>query len=324
MRRAAAMAAPSSASTVLIPVQDWTHVERCDPGTSVGPRTGADGAGQEEGLRGCGVEILVLGSLLVARDGIPAYIPTGYKPRLVLAVLAARAGHTVSTDALIAAVWGDRPPVSARRNLQQYVHQLRAALGTDLLVRHSQGYSVVVGDEVDAVRFRRLTADGDAALTTGDAALASKLLRAGLDLWRGPAFAEFLDCSTVAHKATSLEQLRADTYERWAQAELALGRHAGLATELAELAREHPYREGLRARLMLALYRSGRQVEALETFRQTRSLLRDQLGIEPGHELRRLHEDILRGDPQPVYQPTPLAPSAATRLRPALSRAKSR
>jgi DNA-binding SARP family transcriptional activator len=244
------------------------------------------------------VEILVLGSLLVTRDGFPVYIPTGYKPRLVLAVLAARAGRTVSTDALIAAVWGDRPPVSARRNLQQYVHQLRAVLGADLLVRHGQGYSLAIGDRLDAVRFHRLTHDGDAALTNGDAALASKTLRAGLDLWRGPAFAEFLDCPAVADRAADLEQLRADAAEQWAQAELALGRHAALATGLAELAREHPYREGLRAQLMLALYRSGRQVEALETFRQTQSLFRDQLGLEPGHELRRLHEHILRGNPQ--------------------------
>ncbi|HEU5470176.1 MAG TPA: BTAD domain-containing putative transcriptional regulator [Actinophytocola sp.] len=260
------------------------------------------------------MEILVLGPLLVTCAGMPVYLRTGRKPRLVLAVLVSRAGQTVSSDALVAAVWGDWPAKSARRNLQQYIQQLRAAVGADRLVRRGDGYSVVADDGVDTVCFRRLCAAGDAALTGGDAELASQTLRAGLDLWRGPAFAEFLDCPAVAHEATNLEQLRLDAYERWAQAELALSRHSSIVTELAELMREHPYRESLCARLMLALYHSGRQAEALDAFHQTRVVLYDQLGIEAGPELRRLHEAMLRGDDDPGSTARPGPGPARSRI----------
>lgn len=236
----------------------------------------------------------MLGPLNVLCGGASVYVRTGRKPRLVLAVLASRAGRIVSADALVEAVWGARPPASARRNLQQYVQQLRSALGDDVLVRQGDGYAVVA-DVVDAVRFRRLTAEGDAALAAGDVAVAGRALAAALDLWRGPAFDGFHDCPALAYAATDLDQVRLCAYERWADTELALGRHAALVPELAPLVRHHPYREGLRAKLMLALCRSGCRAEALATYRQGRALLRAELGIEPGPGLQQLHQGILRG-----------------------------
>ncbi|MFI6099909.1 BTAD domain-containing putative transcriptional regulator [Lentzea sp. NPDC051213] len=241
------------------------------------------------------MDILVLGPLNVLRDGAPVYVRTGRKPRLVLAILASRAPHAASADALVEAVWGARPPRSARRNLQQYVQQLRAALGADVLVRQGDGYAVVA-DVVDAVRFRRLTAEGDAALAVGDVAGAGRVLGAALGLWRGAAFDGFLDCPALAYAATDLEQVRLCAAEWSADAGLLLGRHVALVPELAPLVRQHPYREGLRAKLMLALYRSGCRAEALAIYRHGRALLRAELGIEPGPELQRLHQGILRGD----------------------------
>lgn len=241
------------------------------------------------------VDILVLGPLNVLCDGAPVYVRSGRKPRLVLAVLASRAGRAVSAEALVEAVWGARPPRSARRNLQQYLQQLRGALGADVLMRQGDRYAVVA-DAVDAVRFRRLTVEGDAALAAGDVERAGRSLGTALDLWRGPAFDGFLDCPALAYAATDADQVRLGVYERWADVQLLLGRHAALVPELVPLVRQHPYREGLRAKLMLALCRSGCRAEALAIYRQGRALLRAELGIEPGPELQRLHQGILRGD----------------------------
>ncbi|NUU19916.1 MAG: hypothetical protein HOV68_00125 [Streptomycetaceae bacterium] len=148
----------------------------------------------------------MLGRLEAVRDGLPVYVRSGHKPRLVLAVLLARADRVVTTEGLIAAVWGDRPPASARRNVQQYVLQLRDALGGGLLARQDNGYVATVGDHLDAARFRRLAAEGEAALASGEVERASRTLRTALDLWRGAAFAEFVDCPAVAPEAAGLEQ----------------------------------------------------------------------------------------------------------------------
>ncbi|MEU4769290.1 BTAD domain-containing putative transcriptional regulator [Actinosynnema sp. NPDC023794] len=251
------------------------------------------------------MDIRVLGRLEAVQDGVPVYVRSGHKPRLVLAVLLAHANRVVATEELITSVWGDRPPASARRNVQQYIMQLRDALGGELLARQDNGYVAAVGEHLDAARFRRLAAEGEAALACGEVERAGRALRAGLDLWRGPAFAEFVDCPAVASEATSLEQLRLGVWERWADAELAAGRHDLVAAELAGPVRDHPFREGLCARWMRALQLGGRQAEALAAFRRTRLSLRDELGLEPGHELQRLHEAILRGDDPHPSMATP-------------------
>ncbi|MEU8176321.1 BTAD domain-containing putative transcriptional regulator [Microbispora hainanensis] len=240
------------------------------------------------------MEFHVLGPLSVFRDG--HLIPVGGAPklRLTLAALLSKAGQPVSVDWLIAAVWGDRPPASARRNIHLYVHRLRRAYGAHVLPGRPGGY-VIIPDALDAARFRSLAAQGSAALDRGDLESARDRLRSALDLWRGPAFAEFADCALVADEARRLDEARLVAHERLADAELALGRHVEVAAELDGLVAEHPYRESLHGHLMLALYRSGRQAEALEVFRGTRDVLNAQLGIEPGPALQRLHEAMLRG-----------------------------
>ncbi|GIH22555.1 hypothetical protein Aph01nite_08650 [Acrocarpospora phusangensis] len=250
------------------------------------------------------MEFHVLGTLGVTRDG--RLVPAGGAPKLqlTLAALLSRAGSPVSTDWLVAAVWGDQPPASARRNIHLYIHQLRRAYGTHVVPGTPGGYTIVTGG-LDATRFRDLAARGSEALDRGDLEAARERLRAALDLWRGPAFAEFGDCPPIAEEARRLEEARLIAHERLAEAELGLGRHAEVAAELAELTREHPYRESLRGHLMLALYRSGRQAEALEVFRLTRDLLSAQLGIEPGPTLQRLHESMLRGEGDLVPDPAP-------------------
>ncbi|MFI6457516.1 BTAD domain-containing putative transcriptional regulator [Streptosporangium amethystogenes] len=241
------------------------------------------------------MEFHVLGPLSVSRDGEPAPVGGAPKLQLTLAALLSKAGQPVSIDWLVAAVWGDQPPASARRNIHLYVHQLRRAFGTHVLPGRPGGYAIVT-DALDAARFRSLAAQGNAALDSGDLKSARDRLRAALNLWRGPAFAEFGDHALIAEEARRLEESRLTVHERLAEAELHLGRHVEVTAELADLTRQHPYRESLRGHLMLALYRSGRQVEALEVFRRTRDLLNAQLGIEPGPVLQRLHEAMLRGD----------------------------
>jgi DNA-binding SARP family transcriptional activator/Tfp pilus assembly protein PilF len=242
------------------------------------------------------MDFRILGPLQVGVAGRQVVVSTAPKRLRVLAALLARAGQPVPVDSLVEAVWGQRPPASARRNLQQYVHGLRQILGAGLIATRGDSYLLAPGSNLDSVEFRRLATDGAAALEAGDIATAATGLRAALDLWRGPAFAEFLDCELVAEEAARLELLRLETFERWAEAQLVTGAASRLAAELAEMVRRHPYREGLRALLMRALYQTGRRVEALTVFRETRALLVDQVGMEPGLPLRQLHEAMLRGD----------------------------
>ncbi len=241
------------------------------------------------------MEFRVLGPLSVTRDGVITPVTGAPKYLLLLAALLSKAGRPVTVDWLIAAVWGERPPASARRNVQLYVHRLRRAFGADLVAARPGGYTMLPAG-LDATRFEELAGQGAEALRAGELERARELLRTALDLWRGPAFGEFLDAPPLAEEAGRLEEARLVAAERLAEAELGLGRHAEVAAELAALAREHPFRESLRGQLMLALYRSGRQAEALEVFRETREQLDDQLGVEPGPALQRLHEAMLRGD----------------------------
>lgn len=244
------------------------------------------------------MEFQVLGPLQAVHDGQAAYVPTGHKPRLVLAVLLARKGRSVSVDTLLDAVWGAQPPASARRNVHQYVSQLRGALGGDLIATVADGYTVPAEVPLDADHFRDLHTAAQSALTDGDPENAARGWRTALDLWRGPAYADLADCAEVTAEAERLEQLRWSAAEGWADAELALGRHRPLAEALEALVAEQPFREHLHGCLMLALYRSGRRADALEAYRRARVRLRGDLGIDPGPELQRLHEAVLRDDPR--------------------------
>jgi len=236
----------------------------------------------------------------------------------VLALLLLHANEVVSTDRLIDDLWGDSPPESAANMLQGYVSHLRKTLepgshrGEDeVLVSRPPGYVLKIQpDQVDAERFERLTGEGRQALNDGDAAAAADRLRAALALWRGGALDDLAYEEFARADIDRLDELRLQTLEDRIDADLALGRHDRLVGELRELVDRHPLRERLRAQLMAAFYRCGRQAEALEVYRDGRRTLRDQLGIEPGPALRELERAILRQDPAlgaPASPPVPIA-----------------
>lgn len=239
----------------------------------------------------------VLRSLQIIRDGEFLHVSTAYKPRLLLAILLAHAGKTLSTDTLVGGLWHLDVPSSARRNLHQYIHRLRGALGAQTVPGHLGGYAIHTDpDSLDSLRFLRLAHAGADALAHEDHAIAAKHLREGLDLWQGRAFEGFSDCALIVTMASRLEQARLTAYEQLAEAELALGRSGPLVPTLTELVTESPFRENLSGLLMRALTTNGRQAEALWVFRRTRAALSEQLGIEPGPMLQALHQSILRGD----------------------------
>jgi predicted ATPase/DNA-binding SARP family transcriptional activator len=243
------------------------------------------------------VEVRVLGPVeLVAQDGP---VPLGaLKLRRLLSALVVHAGEARSADLLIDAVWGPTPPASAAKLLQTYVSQLRKALPAPARIRtHGSGYALELEDEsLDAARFERLLSEGRAASRAGNPALAASLLRRALGLWRGQAYDEFAYEEFVRGDADRLEELRFEAVEERIEAELELGRHVELLPELCSLAAGHPERERLQAQAMLALYRCGRQSEALELYTDTRARLVDELGLEPSAELRELQRRILEQD----------------------------
>ena len=220
----------------------------------------------------------------------------GARQQLVLAMLLAQPNSVVSTDALVDGLWGDSPPSAARHTVQGYVSELRKLLGP-VIERDGAGYVVRVDRaSLDSLEFETLTTDGRAALAE-DPELAAEMLRAGLRLWRGPPFSGLDDSGVLLSERTRLVELQLLALEDRLAAELASGRHREVAAELDALCRQHPYREGLRAQHMVALYRSGRQAEALRAFQQTRAVLVDELGIDPSPQLRQLEEQILVQDP---------------------------
>src|SRR4051812_22075274 len=238
----------------------------------------------------------VLGPLQVV-DGAGAPLRLGgRKPRALLARLLLDAGRTVSVERLVDDLWGEDVPESAVKMIHIYVSQLRKALPEGTLVTRPPGYAIDVEPEaLDLARFERLRADGRAALEAGDAATAAARLREALTLWRGPALSEFSEPFAQVER-TLLEERHRVCLEDRIDADLALGRHADLAGELEALAARHPLRERLRGQLMLALYRSGRQAEALAAYREFRSALADELGLEPSARIRELERQILRQD----------------------------
>ena len=240
----------------------------------------------------------------------------GLKQRSLLAVLLLRANEVVAVDRLIAELWGERPPATVAKSVQAYVSRLRRELGPDHLTTRSPGYVLhVAPDELDVAVFERLRAEARRA----DPQRAAEKLRSALALWRGPALADLAYEPFAQTEIARLEELRLATLEERIDADLACGRHADLVGELEALAAAHPLRERLRAQLMLAFYRSGRQAEALHVYRAARRELADELGLEPGEELRRLERAILAQDPElrAAIAPRAAPPDAELRAAPA-------
>jgi DNA-binding SARP family transcriptional activator/ABC-type branched-subunit amino acid transport system substrate-binding protein len=246
------------------------------------------------------LDFRILGPLEV-RDGGEALHLGGSKQRGVLAILLLSADEVVSTDRIVDQLWGDSPPEDAAMALQAHVSRLRKALpnGPELLVTRAPGYTVrLAPGQLDLERFDELVQDGRSALDEGNAERASEALRSALELWRGPPLAEFQDEPFAQEATARLEDAWLDAVVCRIDADLALGRHAELVTELRALVRAHPLREGLRAQLMLALYRTGRQTEALDVYTDARRALLDELGLEPGPALQRLQQQILAQHPE--------------------------
>lgn len=242
-------------------------------------------------------EFWVLGPLQVRRDGKPVAL-NALMVRRVLAVLLCRAGRPVTADQLAEALWPDDPPPTARKTLQGYVHRLRRALGEPSQVSYGPaGYSIAVAaGELDASRFATLVERAQDSRRRADLDRAAVAWREALGLWRGAAYADIVAGDLVADESCRLEEQRLLAHEERIALDLDLGRDRELVAELATLARAHPYRERLRALCMLASYRAGRLAEALAAFRETRARLREELGVEPGALLQRLHQAMLRGD----------------------------
>jgi len=221
--------------------------------------------------------------------------------RSVLVLLLLHRNEPVASDRLIDALWGEVQPPTAAKVLQNYVGRLRRALDDRAgrrLQTSGRGYTLRVEDgELDVDRFERLVCEGSEALAHERPADAATHLRAGLALWRGQPLAEVAYEGFAQGEIARLEERRAVALERRIDADLALGRHADLVSELEALVARHPLRERLRGQRMLALYRCGRQSDALEAFHQARRQLVEEVGVEPGPELRGLHEAILRQDP---------------------------
>jgi predicted ATPase/DNA-binding SARP family transcriptional activator len=230
-------------------------------------------------------------------DGEPVEL-TGQKPRALLAALLLEANQVVSRDRLIDALWGEEPPDTARNTLQVYVSQLRKRLPEGMLETAAHGYKLAVDPAtVDVFEFVRLSEEGRTALTAGDAAGAAETLRGALALWDGSALADLAWEPFAQAEVVRLDELRASALEDRIEADLALGRHGQVVAELERLVNEHPLRERFRGQLMLALYRSGRQADALAVYQRARRTLVDELGIEPSESLRKLERAILAHDP---------------------------
>ena len=239
----------------------------------------------------------VLGPLEVSLDGGAGSLG-GRKQRTLLAMLLLHANEIVSRDQLIDALWGELPPPSAAASLDTYLYRLRKLLGHDRLLREGRGYLLrVEPGELDVDQFERLVASAGRAAEAGDHCAAVGTLTEALGLWRGQAWFDLLDEPSAAGEARRLEKLRLSALESRVEAKLAIGGGRELVPELEQLVSEHPLRERLLSALMLALYRAGRQTDALDTFLMARGRLVEELGLEPGPELHELQRRILQHDP---------------------------
>jgi DNA-binding SARP family transcriptional activator len=252
------------------------------------------------------IEVRVLGPLEVLVDGV-SVVPSASKPSQLLAMLALNAGDIVTMAALTDEIWDCRPPPSGVTTLRTYILKLRRKLQhaltgehgvspKDILVTRRSGYLLdVAPDDVDAIRYDRLSAAGHEAVNEGDHETASKTLGEALRLWRGPALAGVPTGPQLSIEAMRLDETRLGDLHLRIEADLRLGRHHQLVAELATLCARHPLLENFCAQYMVALYRAGRQSQALTAFRQLRANMVEQLGIEPSARVRRLHGGILSG-----------------------------
>jgi DNA-binding SARP family transcriptional activator len=248
-----------------------------------------------------GLDLRVLG-LLEVRNGGSAVDLRAAKERSLLLQLLLHRRQVLSVERLAEDLWDGAPPDGATNGLRVHVSRLRknlsaAGLG-ELLETRQQGYRLDVDDDcIDAVRFERLAADGRRALDEGAAENAVELLRASLQMWRGPAFADVVTAAFATAEAARLEELRLTATEDCIEAELACAKHRQVLGELEALVLTHPLRERLWAHRMLALYRSGRQSDALAAYQQLRDHLDEELGLQPSPELQKLHQSILEHAP---------------------------
>jgi DNA-binding SARP family transcriptional activator len=253
------------------------------------------------------MQFRVLGPLEVLRDGRAVDV-RGSKRRSVLALLVLHANEVVRRDRLIEELWGERVPANAAGALQNHVSRLRKDLGADVVVTKPWGYVLrAEPDEIDLEVFEALVGEAKPLA----ARERREKLGEALALWRGPALADLAQESALEHESERLEEMRLTALEHRIDADLELGEHEELVPELEALVAAHPLRERLRGQLILALYRGGRQGEALETYRETRRVLVDELGIEPSAELRELERAILRQDPALAAAVAAEAPVAA-------------
>ena len=244
-----------------------------------------------------GLELRLLGPVQAARDGREVRLG-GPKQRTVLALLLLDAGQLVPAGRLVHQVWRGSPPPGAAKTLRSYLSRLRALLSPEAeLAARGGSYAISIGTaQLDAPRFERLAAAGQAALSSGEAAAAASHFWQALTLWRGPALADVCDVKPLALEAARLEELRLMTAEGRIEAHLALGRHREITGALQTLVAEYPLRERLWRLLVLALYRSEQQADALAAYRRARNVLATELGLEPNEELRRLDQAIRRGN----------------------------
>src|SRR4051794_4860083 len=262
----------------------------------------------------------LMGRLEVSDGTHPIALGEG-RQRSVLVLLLLHRNEAVESERLIDALWGEAPPARAAKMVQNYVGQLRRALddraGQRLQTRgHAYALRVQEG-EFDLDRFEELAREGGDALARGRPADAAAWLREGLALWRGPPLADVAYEAFAQGEIARLDELHSVTLEQRIDADLALGRHGDLVGELQALVARQPLRESLRGQLMVALYRCGRQADALEAYQQARRALLDELGVEPGPALRELQAGILRQDPElapaPTAWPRPLGSSPRRR-----------
>jgi predicted ATPase/DNA-binding SARP family transcriptional activator len=272
---------------VLAPGLPWLVLAMDHAGVSLNPGPDAGGT--------LAFEVRLLGPVRVLRAGRDVVLG-GPRPLAVLALLVLDAGRVVPAGRLVEEVWRGSPPPGAAKTLRSYVSRLRGQLGPDaVLAARAGGYVLDTGVAViDAVQFEQLASAGQAALSQGEAAAAAGFYRRALGLWQGPALAGVCEVEPLAREAARLEELRLAALEGRIGADIELGRHAEVTGELESLVAEYPLRERLWRLLVLALYRAGRQADALAAYRRARDLLSDELGLEPGAELRQLEQAVLR------------------------------
>jgi predicted ATPase/DNA-binding SARP family transcriptional activator len=260
------------------------------------------------------VQFRILGPIQALLDDDEPAALGAPKQRGLLALLLVDRRRVVTAEQLIDGLWGESPPASALQSLQVYVHGLRRALGAERIETAGRGYRVVVGeDELDLDRFERTLERGRAALEAERADDAADELREALAIWRGPALADLPEATRRAAEAERLEELRLTALELRYDAELACGRHDAVVAELEALTAEHPYRERFLEQRLLALYRCGRQAEALKVYRTAREVLAEELGLDPSPALQELERAILR---QESSLAAPEAPTRSTQPLP--------